>query len=68
MDELPAIPCWSNESCCEELSENLSPALPIMFVNQLSENELGKAVSGGELGTAGSFDAERIGIKNNLDQ
>lgn len=44
----------------------MSPAVPTMFVNQLLEKELCK--SGGEMGTAGNFDAERIRIKNNLDK
>lgn len=46
----------------------MSAALPSMFVNQLSENELYKAVYGGKLGAAGNFDAKRIRIKNNLDK
>lgn len=68
MDELPAIPCWSKEWCCEELSENLWVQHCPVFVNQLSENELCKAAYGGKLGAAGNFDAKRIRIKNNLDK
>lgn len=48
--------------------EPVSAALPSMFVNQLSQNELCKAVYGGKLGAAGNFDAKRIRIKNNLDK